>query len=102
MAMDMLKQLSRSALPATFRTPAEIDQIRLLRAAGLVVAFTPTTSDPLALSGPPDAAQVFAITEKGRAELERISLPEAGQAPWGAHASGWRSKLPHAIRARLM
>jgi hypothetical protein len=102
MAMDMLKQLAGSPLPATFRTRAEIDQIKLLRAAGLVIALTPAPSDPLTLSGSPDAAQVLAITEKGRAELERIHYPVAAQGPWRGAASRWRAKLPHAIRTRLM
>jgi len=101
MAMDMLKQLAGSPLPATFRARAEIDQIKLLRAAGLVIALTPAPSD-LTLSGGPDAAQVLAITEKGRAELERIHYPVAAQGPWRGAASRWRAKLPHAIRSRLM
>jgi hypothetical protein len=75
MAMDMLRQLAGSPLPATFRTPAEIDQIKLLRAAGLVIALTPAPSDPLTLAGTSDAAQVLAITEKGREELARYEYP---------------------------
>lgn len=49
MAMDMLRQLADTRLPATFRTAAEIDQVKLLRAAGLVIALTPPPN------GPPDA-----------------------------------------------
>lgn len=45
MAMDLLRQLAGSSLPATFRTPAEIDKIRLLRATGLVIALTSASSD---------------------------------------------------------
>ena len=48
MAMDMLRQLAGSPLPATFRTAAEIDQIKLLRAAGLVIAVTQAPSSTVA------------------------------------------------------
>lgn len=46
MAMDMRRQLAGSPLPATFRTPAEIDQIKLLRAADLFIALTPASNPP--------------------------------------------------------
>lgn len=102
MAMDMLRQLAGSPLPATFRTAAEIDQIKLLRAAGLVIALTPAPSDPLTRSGSSDsdAAQVLAITEKGRAELARFSFPDSQPGQLRANPSRWRSKLQNAIRAR--
>jgi hypothetical protein len=93
MAMDMLRQLAGSPLPATFRTPAEIDQVKLLRAAGLVIALTPASSNPPTPSGIGDAAQVLAITEKGREELARFSLPgdlppmPRARAPW------WKTML---------
>lgn len=45
MAMDILRQLAGAPLPATFRTSAEIDKIKLLRAAGLVIALTPAPSN---------------------------------------------------------
>ncbi|SEB14482.1 hypothetical protein SAMN05444680_109156 [Variovorax sp. YR216] len=79
MAMDLLRQLAASSLPATFRTPVEIDKIRLLRAAGLVIALTPASPGALTPSGAGHAAHVLAITEKGREELARFSLP--GDAP---------------------
>ena len=85
------------SLPATFRTPAEIDKIKVLRAAGLVIALTPApsnASNALTVSGPADAAaQVLAITEKGREELARFSLPEGlapvppTRVPW------WKARL---------
>ena len=92
MAMDMLRQLAASPLPATFRTAAEIDQIKLLRAAGLVIALTPAPSESSTHSGPSDTAQVFAITEQGRQELARYALPGDMPAPH-APSSWWRSKL---------
>ena len=103
MAMDMLRQLAGSPLPATFRTRAEIDQIKLLRAAGLVIALTPAPSDPLTLSGTSDAAQVLAITEKGREELARYGYP--GDVPMShvqSHSppKGWKSRLDAVVRSR--
>ena len=98
MAMDMLRQLAGSSLPATFRTSDEIDKIKLLRAAGLVIAglviaLTPAPSNALTLSGTTDAAQVLAITEKGREELAKFSLPGDAPPMQPARASWWKAKL---------
>src|SRR4030095_5639706 len=100
MAMDMLRQLAASPLPATFRMPAEIDQIKLLRAAGLVIALTPAPSNALTLSGTGDAAQMLAITEKGREELAKFSFPgdappvQPSRVPW------WKAKLNAKVDTR--
>ncbi|OUM02730.1 hypothetical protein [Variovorax sp. JS1663] len=93
MAMDMLRQLAGSPLPATFRTPAEIDKIKLLRAAGLVIALTPAPSNALTLSGTADAAQVLAITEKGREELAKFSFPGDAPPMQPARRSWWKAML---------
>ncbi|HJS04811.1 MAG TPA: hypothetical protein VJ832_15120 [Variovorax sp.] len=93
MAMDMLRQIAGSPLPATFRTPAEIDKIKVLRAAGLVIALTPAPSDALSFPGTTDAAQVLAITEKGREELARFSLPGDDPSVQPARGSWWKAKL---------
>ena len=66
MAMDMLRQLAASPLPATFRTSEEIDQIKLLRAAGLVIALTPAPLSSLrTLSGTTDTAQCSPLPKRG-------------------------------------
>jgi len=75
MPMDLLKQIAASRLPMSFRTPKEIDEVRILRQAGLVIALIPAPADPLKLSGGEPAVQVLAITEKGREELGRIRYP---------------------------
>jgi hypothetical protein len=77
MTMNLLRQIAGSRLPVTFYRTEDIDGVRLLRAAGLVVALVPSPSDPLALSGEPSAAQVLAITQKGREELAAFSYPES-------------------------
>jgi hypothetical protein len=100
MAMDMLRQLAASRLPATFRTSEEIDQIKLLRAAGLVIALTPAPSNSLTLSGTADAAQVLAITPKGREELARLSPPGDLPATPPSASSWWKAKLNAVVSSR--
>ncbi|MCR8959984.1 hypothetical protein M0765_020275 [Variovorax sp. S2] len=111
MSIDLLKQIAASRLPMSFRTPKEIDEVRILRQAGLVIAFVPAPADPLKLSGAEPAAQVLAITEKGREELARVRYP--GEAPgrskprhmglknWlaaGRHGRGLQQGLLHQSR----
>ena len=56
MTMNLLKQIAGSRLPVTFYRSEDIDQVRILRAAGLVVALVPSPSDPLSMSGAAAAA----------------------------------------------
>ncbi len=63
MPMELLKELADMPLPATFTTTAEVDKLRVLRAAGLVAVMLPAP-------GAPDGfARVLAITPKGRVAL---------------------------------
>jgi hypothetical protein len=83
--MNLLKQLAGSRLPLTFYRTEDIDQVRVLRAAGLVVAMVPS---PLhASSGSPYVAQVLAVTQKGREELAKFNYP-ASRSP------RWRFRMP--------
>ena len=82
MAMNLLKQIAGSRLPVSFYRTEDIDQVRLLRAAGLVVALVPAPSNALTLSGCASAAQVLAITQKGREELAKFSYPEPRPVRW--------------------
>ncbi|KQW54328.1 hypothetical protein [Variovorax sp. Root411] len=82
MTMNLLRQIAASRLPVSFYRAEDIDGVRLLRAAGLVVALVPSPSDPVALSGTPSAAQVLAVTRKGREELARFDYPEARPPRW--------------------
>lgn len=91
MAMELLSRIARSRLPLTLNEPEDVDGVRLLRAAGLVIALVPAPSDPLMLSGKATGAQVLAITQKGLEELAsvRMSYPERKDP-----APGWRAWMP--------
>ncbi|MDP9877751.1 hypothetical protein [Variovorax boronicumulans] len=82
MAMNLLKQIAGSRLPVSFYRTADIDQVRALRAAGLIVALVPAPSNALTLSGPASAAQVLAITQKGREELAKFTYPQPRPVRW--------------------
>lgn len=73
MAMDLLNKLVSTRLPVTFTAPADVDKVKLLQAAGLVVALAPAPTDPLLFTGTGNAAQVLAITERGWNEFHRNS-----------------------------
>ena len=87
MTMNLLRQIATSRLPISFYRTEDIDQVRILRAAGLVVALIPAPSNPLTLSGDGLAAQVLAVTQKGREELARFDYPEA-------RPPLWRKRMP--------
>ncbi|VTU20222.1 hypothetical protein SRS16CHR_02599 [Variovorax sp. SRS16] len=69
MSMDLLKKIASVRLPVSYTATEDIDAVRILRQAGLVVALIPAPADPVTLSGGKHAAQVLAITAKGRNEL---------------------------------
>ncbi|MEJ8822731.1 hypothetical protein WKW80_11910 [Variovorax humicola] len=69
MSVEFLRQIAASPLPKSYAAPKDIDAVRILRQAGLVIASV--DEPPLA------AARVLAITEKGRIELLRFHYPEA-------------------------
>ena len=93
MTMNLLRHIAGSRLPISFHRPEEIDQVRILRAAGLVIALIPAPSNARTFSGMPTAAQVLAITAKGREELARFDYPEAPP-------TRWRDWLLHRPRRR--
>ena len=69
MPMELLRQIAVETLPYTVYAPAEIDKLRVLRAAELVTAFIPPVESlPHGESHKP--ARVLAITAKGRQALE--------------------------------
>jgi hypothetical protein len=82
MTMNLLKQIAGSRLPVTFHRVEDIDAVRVLQAAGLVIALVPAPSNPLCLSGCAAAAQVLAVTQKGREELARFDYPRSPPPRW--------------------
>jgi hypothetical protein len=71
MPFEYLKEIARAELPLTVDQEADIDKLRVLRAADLVSVMLPS-----AQSGTQNFARVLAITPKGREmlaqELERL------------------------------
>ena len=70
MPMELLRHIAQQPLPYTVYAPAELDKLRVLRAAELVSAFIPP---PESLPGGSEShkpAQVLAITPKGHKALE--------------------------------
>ena len=90
MAMDLLRLLAACPLPAICHGE-EIDAVRLLRAAGLVVALTP--QEGVIPSHPEgDHAVVLTITSKGLKELQSFVLPSASSTtPQNGQPSLWPS-----------
>ena len=95
MTTNLLTLIATSRLPMVFHRPEEIDQVRILQAAGLVIAIVPAPSDPLVMGGVPTAAQVLAMTEKGRYEAESLGACRENPA-----MTRWKNILP-AIKAKI-
>jgi hypothetical protein len=73
MSMEFLRVLSEQKLPYVVHTPADIDRLRVLRAAQLVTAFIPPSdraSDARAIR---QLAQVESITVKGQLALNKAT-----------------------------
>lgn len=71
MSLDLLRQIAATPLPKSFTNPKDIDGVKILRQAGLVIAL---------IDAPPQsAATVFAVTEEGNAELLRFHYPDNNQ-----------------------
>ncbi|MDQ0085206.1 hypothetical protein J2W35_005585 [Variovorax boronicumulans] len=82
MTMNLLKEIAASRLPISFHRADDIEQVRFLRDAGLVVALVPAPADPLALARRGHAAQVLAITQKRRELLAQFNMPSASPLRW--------------------
>lgn len=75
MCFDFLAQLSRSKAPVTFATTDEINRLMVLRAAGLVAAFTLRTRENDQVR---EWGRFLALTPEGRAALAlRLEKREA-------------------------
>lgn len=74
MTMSLLRQIASTPSPTSFHRPQDIEAVRALRAAGLIIALTPSPGGLLSMSGPAEAAQVLALTQQGREELSKGTL----------------------------
>jgi hypothetical protein len=70
----MLKQIAASRLPSVMSSPKDVDAVLKLRAAGLVLAITPSAADLAKMPGL-RVVQVLAVTQKGFEELQNMRYP---------------------------
>jgi len=70
MPLELLRHIAQQSLPYTVYAPAEIDKLRVLRAADLVSAFIPPAESLPSGCESHKPAQVLAITAKGQQALE--------------------------------
>lgn len=73
MPMELLRRLADEKLPVALYAPADIDRLRVLRAADLVAALIPPVETLESGAQLHKAAQVLCITPKGRETLARES-----------------------------
>jgi len=71
---EMLKQIAASRLPSVMSSPKDVDAVLKLRAAGLVLAITPSAADLAKMPGL-RVVQVLAVTQKGFEELQNMRYP---------------------------
>lgn len=69
MPMELLRRLATQELPTALYAPADIDRLRVLRAADLVAALIPPVETLEGGAQLHKAAQVLRITEKGWSAL---------------------------------
>ncbi|WP_225783725.1 hypothetical protein [Xenophilus sp. Marseille-Q4582] len=100
MTNELLRHIASSRLPLSFHRREDIEQVRALRAQGLVIALVPAPTDPLSMTGPAEAAQVLALTQKGRAAASGgLHIPVASSAPEDAMPTLARGAGPGFDRA---
>jgi len=78
MPMELLKRLADIDLPVALYAPADIDRLRVLRAAGLVEALIPPVETLEGGAHLHKTAQVLCITDKGRIALADEAAEPAG------------------------
>jgi hypothetical protein len=74
MSNEMLRQIAASRLPLVMSSSKDVDAVLKLRAAGLVLALTPSSADLAKMPGF-RVVQVLAVTQKGFEELQRVRYP---------------------------
>ncbi len=77
MPVELLKSIANNPLPLTITDPADIDKLRVLRAAGHVVVLLPSPGTNQAF------ARVLHITSEGRDTLTRANIQQRGELTTG-------------------
>lgn len=73
MSMEFLRVLSEQKLPFVIHATADIDRLRVLRAAELVTAFIPPSERTPGSRAIRQLAQVESITVKGQLALNKAT-----------------------------
>jgi hypothetical protein len=73
MSMEFLRIIAEQKLPYVVHTPADIDRLRVLRAAELVTAFIPPSNRASESRAIRQLAQVESITVKGQLALNKAT-----------------------------
>jgi hypothetical protein len=68
MSVEFLRQIAAMPLPKSFNAAKDVDAVKILRQAGLVLAMVGEL--------PKGGARVLAITEKGNRELLQFHYPD--------------------------
>jgi hypothetical protein len=71
--MEFLRTIAEQRLPYVVHTPADIDRLRVLRAAQLVTAFIPPSDRAHESRAIRQLAQVESITVKGQLALNKAT-----------------------------
>ena len=92
MSIELLRQIAASPLPTSFARAKDVDAVRILRQAGLVIAVP---------EAPPDGGiKVVAITEKGNQELVHLHYP-GQRRPDPVPRSSWLQVAAQRARSAL-
>lgn len=81
MTMSLLRQIASTPSPTSFHRPQDIEAVKGLRAAGMIIALIPSPNGLLSMSGPAETAQVLALTQQGREELSKGALQALASRP---------------------
>lgn len=73
MSMEFLRVIAEQKLPYVIHTTADIDRLRVLRAAELVTAFIPPSDRAPDARAIRQLAQVESITAKGKLALNKAT-----------------------------
>jgi hypothetical protein len=91
MSIEFLRQVAATPLPKSFTHDKDIDAVKILRQAGLVIALV---DEP-----PEGAAKVVAITERGTDELLRFHYRSQSKGEVRGQGSSWFELAAQQVRS---